>query len=172
MLSFNAHIKYQRLRFVVRWILFVVLPVTAIWVFLGFILFFRVAEANSYKVQAACPLNCSAFKSMLASMNDETETNVVGHWHFRRQLGRMTVEISVGWTTCTRQQASVIRVQTVERPSRAVITARVRIPTPPPATPCLRQRRIQNIRVRLRTPVSRLKLYDGSYSPPKLRWPK
>jgi hypothetical protein len=47
----------------------------------------------------------------------------------------------------------------------------VHVPAHPPGTPCQRSRRRGSIRVHLRRPVAKLKLYDGSYTPPRLRWP-
>lgn len=101
---------------------------------------------------------------------DRAGTTTAHPWHFRRRLGVRTVEISVSWAACVRRPASTIQKHVIEHPGRAVITTIVQVPTPPPGTACLKLRQKRNIRVRLGTPVAQLKLYDGSYSPPKLRW--
>lgn len=93
-------------------------------------------------------------------------------WHFKKLLGARTVEVAVSWTACRRHPAATIKKQIVERPGRAIITTTVNVPTPPAGTACLRLRSKRNIRVQLERPVSQLRLYDGSYSPPKLRWPR
>lgn len=99
-------------------------------------------------------------------------TTAARPWHFRRRLGVRTIEIAVSWTACSRRPAATVRTHVIEHPGRAVITTFVHIPALPPATPCFRQRQRRNIRVQLGPPVAQLKLYDGSYSPPKPRWPK
>jgi hypothetical protein len=91
-------------------------------------------------------------------------------WHFRRTVGERTVEISVGWGACSRKPAPTIEGKVTRRPGQAVITVFVEVPSPPPDTPCQRLRLKRNIRVQIGTPVDQLKLYDGSFSPPKLRW--
>jgi hypothetical protein len=102
--------------------------------------------------------------------NYETETTTGRPWYFRQQLGRLTVEIFVTWPSCSLKTVPTIHADVIERPGRAVITTRVYVPPPPPGK-CLRLLRRQDIRVRLDRPVAALKLFDGSYSPPRLRWP-
>lgn len=103
---------------------------------------------------------------------DRAASEQVRPWHFERRLGARTVEVSVSWTECRRRPAATVTKQIVERPGRAIITTTVHVPTRPAGTACLRLRAKQNVRVRLQTPDAQLKLYDGSYSPPKLRWPR
>lgn len=92
-------------------------------------------------------------------------------WHFQRVLGSKTIEITVGFVACSRQSAPVIRPKVIERSERVVITTLVYPRSVPPGTRCLRLRGKRHLRVKLGAPVSHLKLFDGSYSPPKLRWP-
>jgi hypothetical protein len=91
-------------------------------------------------------------------------------WHFRHTVGERTVEISVGWGACSRKPAPTIESKVRRRPGEAVITVFVEVPSPPPDTPCQRLRLKRNIRVQIGMPVDQLKLYDGSFSPPRLRW--
>lgn len=99
-----------------------------------------------------------------------TATAQTHPWKFNRRLGKHAVVIKVGWTACTRGTIPRIRIRVRQKPGRAMITAIVHRRSPPPATKCLRLRGRKKIRVRLRGDVSGLKLFDGSFSPPKLRW--
>jgi hypothetical protein len=131
------------------------------------------AAAGGMRVQGVCDTSrCQQVEFVRDVIADHAGISTARPWHFRRRLGFRTVEIAVSWTACNRRPASTIRTRVIERPGRAVITTLVHVPAPPTGTPCLRQRQRRNIRVRLAMPVAQLKLYDGSYSPPRLRWPK
>jgi hypothetical protein len=131
------------------------------------------AAAGGMRAQGFCGApRCQKAKFVRGVTTDRAGTTTARPWHFRRRLSVRTVEISVGWTACGRRPDSKIEKHVIEHPGRAVITTLVRVPALPPGTACLRLRQRRNIRVRLRTPVSQHKLYDGSYSPPKLRWPR
>lgn len=131
-----------------------------------------VDAADGHETQSACSVPaCTDVESASPRINDSSGAATARPWHFRRQLGRSTVEISVSWAAC-RRTVPKIKVRVVERPHRAVITTRVHVPARPPGTSCLRLRGRRSIRVRLGRPVAGLKLFDGSFSPPKLRWPK
>jgi hypothetical protein len=58
----------------------------------------------------------------------------------------------------------------VERPGRAVITISERPVPVNPGSHCLKSRGRSELRVRLGAPISELDLYDGSASPPQLRF--
>lgn len=102
---------------------------------------------------------------------EEARSGAVSHpWHFDRRLGARTIQIDVSFGACARQPSPAISPRVVERPGRAVITAFVRLPPQPPATKCLRLRLERRLRVRLGSPVAALVLYDGSFSPPRIRY--
>jgi hypothetical protein len=131
------------------------------------------AVAGGMRVQGFCGApRCQKVEFVRGVTADRAGTTTARPWHFRRRLDVRTVEISTSWTACSRRPASTIEKHVIEHPGRAVITTIVHVPAPPPGTACLRLRQRRNIRVRLGTPVVQLKLYDGSYSPPKLRWPQ
>lgn len=145
---------------------FLVSAVTAVCALLGVLSVSSVALADHGNRSSCGMPGCSEIKLI-----DEHSARA-RPWHFGRQLGRLTVEISVGWRACSRATVPTIRAYVVRRPGRAVITTRVHAPPHSPDSPCMRLLGVRNIRVRLDVPVSRLKLFDGSFSPPKLRWPK
>ncbi len=91
-------------------------------------------------------------------------------WHLRRMLGLRTIKVAIGWTSCGRS-APTIHADVVERPGRAVITTLARSQPLPPGTACLKMRGIAYKQIRLGAPVADLKLFDGSYAPPRLRSP-
>jgi hypothetical protein len=131
------------------------------------------AVAGGLRLHSFCGApRCQKIGFVRSATADRAGTTTARPWHFRRRLGVRTVELAVSWTACSRQPASTVRTHLIEHPGRAVITTLVHVPARPPATPCLKQRQRRNIRVRLGAPVAQLKLYDGSYSPPKLRWPR
>lgn len=131
------------------------------------------AGAGGMRIQSVCGVpRCQKVEFVRGVTADRAGTTTARPWHFRQLLGARTVEISVSWTACSQRPAANIEKHVIEHPGRVVITTIVHVPAPPPGTGCLRSRQRRNIRVQLRMPVAQRKLYDGSYSPPKLRWPQ
>jgi len=134
-------------------------------------------HVDAFAVAVLCiamgaPVSAFARAIPKASSTSRAGTTVARPWQFERKLGAKTVEISLSWTDCGRRPAPTRRAKVVERPGRAIITALVHTPASSPGTPCKRVRKKGKIRVRLDRPISSLKLYDGSFTPPKLRWPE
>jgi hypothetical protein len=98
-------------------------------------------------------------------------TSTARPWQFAQRLGRSKVELSFVVSVCNKQTVPEVRSKVVERPGRAVITILVSVSDPPPGTLCLRSLRRKKINLQLGAPLATLKLFDGSYSPPKRRWP-
>lgn len=92
-------------------------------------------------------------------------------WKFHRTLGAQTVELSVGWTACKAEFAPTFRKYVTESPGRATITIFEEASEVPPGTHCFKSRGTHRLRVRLDRKIEKLMVFDGSFSPPKLRWP-
>jgi hypothetical protein len=90
-------------------------------------------------------------------------------WKFKSVLGRHSIEISVGWSSCAGGPPAV-RPQVSQGRGRAVITIH-RIPATEAPGPCLKSRGVHLMRIRLAGAVADLQIYDGSSSPPALRFP-
>lgn len=121
---------------------------------------------------AAGWLDLQVTKGVDLGMSLAGATDHARPWHLERNLGKKSVEISFSWIDCGEHSTPSKHAQVVERPGRAIVTALVHVPAHPPGTPCQRARRRGSIHVHLRRPVAKLKLYDGSYTPPRLRSPK
>ena len=93
-------------------------------------------------------------------------------WHFDRLLGTRTIDATVGFIACTRKSKPAIQPRIVERSRRAVVTMVLHLRPVPPGTRCLRLRGRRHIYIQFNSAVNRLKLFDGYFVPPKLRWPQ
>jgi hypothetical protein len=121
-------------------------------------------------MQAGClGQTCPEIKSTPGYGTEPEETVRPHPWKFKRQIGARTVVIRVGWVSCT-HKAPIIRLEIERHRGRAIITAIERSLAVPPVTGCLKSRGYTELKVQLPVDVSRLRLFDGSYSPPKLRW--
>jgi hypothetical protein len=91
-------------------------------------------------------------------------------WKFQRILGASTVELSVGWTACNPELVPRFRKSVTESRGRAKITIFEKAREVPPGTHCVRSRGKTRLRVRLHQQLEKLKVFDGSSSPPVLRF--
>jgi hypothetical protein len=90
-------------------------------------------------------------------------------WKFRRIVGARTFELAVGWIACNRQLMPKFESKVTERPGRAIVTVIERM-ADASGVRCLKVRGSHHMRIRLRAPVRGLTLFDGSSSPPTLRF--
>lgn len=91
-------------------------------------------------------------------------------WKFQGILGTSTVELSVGWTACNPELVPKFRKSVTESRGRTTITIFEEAREVSPGTRCLRSRGNTRLRVRLHQRLKKLKVFDGSSSPPVLRF--
>jgi hypothetical protein len=119
-----------------------------------------------------CLAHADKTNADVRNFNSEVRVGSAKPWRFVRRLGRSTVELSFAIGICSKETVPKIHPRVRERPGRAVITIWVSIPEAPAGTPCMRSLKKRKIRVKLGKPITKLKLFDGSHSPPILRWPR
>lgn len=91
-------------------------------------------------------------------------------WKFHGTLGAHTVKMSVSWIACQAGLGPRIQKHVTGSRGRTTITIFEKAREIPPGTPCLRSRGTHQLRVRLGQQVEKIKIYDGSVSPPVLRF--
>jgi hypothetical protein len=91
-------------------------------------------------------------------------------WKFHRTMGTRTIELSVGWTACNADLVPTFRKYVTESHGRATITILEEAREVPAGTRCFKSRGTRRLRVRLDQQFEKLKVFDGSFSPPALRF--
>jgi hypothetical protein len=116
-------------------------------------------------------LNTSQARVLLNPLGKLSRLDGAPHvWKFHGTLGVRTVEISVGWVACKAGLGPMIHKYVTEGRGRATITILEKAQEIPPGTRCFRSRGTRELRVRLGQRIERVKIYDGSSSPPMLRY--
>lgn len=109
--------------------------------------------------------------SVSATADELAKSGETAHaWKFQGLLGERTIELSVGWTACKADLSPKFRKSVTEGRGRATITIFEEAREVPPGTHCFRSRGIRRLRVRFGQQVEKIKIYDGSSSPPALRF--
>ena len=115
----------------------------------------------------------TACGSSASPKHESAGTVRIVHWGINRQLGKRTVRIAAAVPYCgyDRPKPRVQRIRKVERPGRAVITMFVFFPRVGKGG-CTDVELGVMKTVRLKRPLSKISLYDGSVTPPRKRWPR